>query len=200
MEKVGGIILKKRINSVIDEQIKNLKDLKKSCYVDDMIEITNVITKSLKKGGKVLIAGNGGSAADSQHIAAEIVGRFVKDRKAFAAIALTTDTSILTSVGNDYSFDDIFARQVEGLGKKGDIFLGISTSGNSKNIIEAVYRAKEMGLITIGLLGKDGGELKNICDYNITFPYKETARIQEHHIMTYHLLCEFIESNMMENE
>lgn len=200
MEKVGGIIVKERINNVIDEQIKNLKELKKTSYVDDMIKITDAITKSLKNGGKVLIAGNGGSAADSQHIAAEIVGRFVKERKAYPAIALTTDSSILTSVGNDYSFDTIFARQVEGLGNKGDIFIGISTSGNSKNIIEAVSKSKEMGLITVGLLGRDGGKLKKLCDYNITFPYEETARVQEHHIMTYHLLCEFIESNMMENE
>ena len=190
--------MNERINGVIDEQIDNLKKLKETNYVKDLIEITNIITESLKKGGKVLIAGNGGSACDSEHIAGELIGRFVEERKAIPAIALSSDSAILTCMGNDYGFDSIFARQVEGLGNKGDIFIGISTSGNSKNIIEAVYKAKEQGIITIGLLGRDGGKLKNMCDYNITFPYKETARVQEHHIMTYHLLCEFIEKNMME--
>ena len=191
--------MKERINEVIDEQITNLQNLKESTYADDLIEITNVIIDSLKNGGKVLIAGNGGSAADSQHISAELIGRFMKERKGLPAIALTTDSSILTCMGNDYGYDAIFRRQVEALGNKGDIFIGISTSGNSKNIIEAVEEAKEKGLITIGLLGKDGGKLKEMCDYNITFPYKETARVQEHHIMTYHMMCEFIENEMMDS-
>lgn len=190
--------MNERIINVIDEQINNLQKLKDGNYAEDLINIVNVITKSIKNGGKVLIAGNGGSASDSQHIAGELIGRFMKERKAIPAIALTADTAILTCMGNDYGYDSIFARQVEGLGNKGDIFIGISTSGNSKNVIEAVNKAKEIGLITIGLLGKDGGKLKGICDYNITFPYNETARIQEHHVMTYHLLCEFIEDNMLE--
>ena len=190
--------MKERINSVIDEQINNLKQLKEENYADDLIAIVEAITNSLKNGGKVLIAGNGGSAADSQHIAAELVGRFAKERKGLPAIALTTDSSNLTSIANDYSYDEVFRRQVEALGNKGDIFIGISTSGNSRNVIEAVNEAKKKGVITIGLLGKDGGKLKALCDYNITFPYKETARIQEHHIMTYHLMCEFIENIMME--
>lgn len=189
--------MNERINNVIDEQINNLQKLKNGNYVENLINIVNVITYSLKNGGKILIAGNGGSASDSQHIAGELIGRFMKERKAIPAIALTADTAVLTCMGNDYGYDSIFARQVEGLGNKGDIFLGISTSGNSKNVIEAANKAKEMGLITIGLLGKDGGKLKDICDYNITFSYGETARVQEHHIMTYHLLCEFIENNMM---
>ena len=191
--------MKERINEVINEQIKNLEDLRNSDYADNLEKITQVIVKSLKKGGKVLIAGNGGSAADSQHISAELIGRFMKERKALPAIALTTDSSILTCMGNDYGYDAIFKRQVEGLGNKGDIFIGISTSGNSKNIVEAAEEANKKGLITIGLLGKDGGKLKEMCDYNITFPYKETARIQEHHIMTYHMMCEFIENEMMDN-
>lgn len=190
--------MKERINSVIDEQINNLKQLKEENYADDLIAIVEAITNSLKNGGKVLIAGNGGSAADSQHIAAELVGRFAKERKGLPAIALTTDSSNLTSIANDYSYDEVFRRQVEALGNKGDIFIGISTSGNSRNVIEAVNEAKKKGVITIGLLGKDGGKLRSLCDYNITFPYKETARIQEHHIMTYHLMCEFIENIMME--
>lgn len=188
--------MKERIKNVIEEQITNLESLKKNNYIDDLVEITNVIITSLKKGGKVLIAGNGGSAADSQHIAAELIGRFVKERKAIPAIALSTDSSILTCMGNDYGYDYIFSRQIEGLGNPNDIFIAISTSGNSKNIIKAVELAREKGLIIIGLLGKDGGILKKMCDYNITFPYKDTARVQEHHIMTYHLLCEFIESKM----
>ena len=191
--------MKERINEVINEQINNLEKLKNSNYADNLQEIIEVIVKSLKKGGKVLIAGNGGSAADSQHISAELIGRFMKERKAIPAIALTTDSSILTCMGNDYGYDAIFKRQVEGLGNEGDVFIGISTSGNSQNVIEAVKEAKNKGLITIGLLGKDGGKLKELCDYNITFPYEETARIQEHHIMTYHIMCEFVEY-MMYNE
>ena len=190
--------MNERISGVIDEQINNLKNLKETNYANDLIEIVNEVVKSLRNGGKVLIAGNGGSACDCQHIAGELVGRFLEERKALPAIALSADSAILTCMGNDYGFDSIFARQVEGLGNRGDIFIGISTSGNSKNIIEAVKMAKEKGLITVGLLGRDGGKLKNMCDFNITFPYKETARIQEHHIMTYHLLCEFVEKAMME--
>lgn len=190
--------MKERINSVLDEHINNLNQLKESNYAEDLIKIVEVIVTSLKRGGKVLIAGNGGSAADSQHISAELIGRFMKERKGLPAIALTTDSSILTCMGNDYGYNSIFKRQIEALGNKGDVFIGISTSGNSENIIEAVKEAKEKGVITIGLLGKDGGKLKKICDYNITFPYTETARIQEHHIMTYHLMCEFIENIMME--
>lgn len=192
--------MKNRIEEVINSQIDNLKNLKESDYSNKLIEISNLITKSIEKGGKILIAGNGGSAADSQHFAAELVGRFMKERRAIPAIALTTDTSVLTCMGNDYGFDDIFQRQVEALGNKNDIFFGISTSGNSKNIIKAVAEAKKKGLTTVGLLGKDGGKLKELCDYNITLPYKETARVQEHHIMTIHLICEFVENSIYEEK
>lgn len=192
--------MQERINNVINEQIENLSNLKKGNYSDELASIVNVIIKSIDNGGKILIAGNGGSAADSQHFAAELVGRFMKERKGLPAIALTTDSSVLTCMGNDYGFDDIFDRQVEALGKENDVFFGISTSGNSKNIIKAVLKAKEKGLTTIGLLGKDGGKLKDICDYNITMSYKETARIQEHHIMTIHLICEFVENYFYEEK
>ena len=192
--------MKNRIEEVINSQIDNLKNLKESDYSNKLIEISNLITKSIEKGGKILIAGNGGSAADSQHFAAELVGRFMKERRAIPAIALTTDTSVLICMGNDYGFDDIFQRQVEALGNKNDIFFGISTSGNSKNIIKAVAEAKKKGLTTVGLLGKDGGKLKELCDYNITLPYKETARVQEHHIMTIHLICEFVENSIYEEK
>lgn len=189
--------MKSRIDEVLSEQIENLKKLKTSDYADNLIEISSKICECIENGGKLLIAGNGGSAADSQHFAAELIGRFMKERKSLPAIALTTDSSILTCMGNDYGFDDIFSRQVEGLGNKNDVFLGISTSGNSKNIIKAVEKAKKQGMKTIGLLGKDGGKLKDMCDYSIIFSYKETARVQEHHLMTYHLLCEFIESKFV---
>lgn len=190
----------KRIEEVINEQMENLNALKEGNYISNVINIVNIINNSLEKNGKVLIAGNGGSAADAQHFAAELVGRFMKERKALSAVALTTDSSVLTCMGNDYGFDDIFSRQVEALGNKEDIFFGISTSGNSKNIIKAVESAKDRGLITIGLLGKNGGKLKDICDYSIIMPYKETARIQEHHIMTIHLICEFVENYFYEGK
>lgn len=190
--------MKERINNVIDEQIENLENLKDSDYSEKIILISEIIIDALRNGNKVLIAGNGGSAADSQHIAAEFVGRFALERKGLPAIALTTDSSNLTSISNDYSFDDVFSRQIEALGNKNDVFVGISTSGNSKNIINAVNMSKQQGLKTICLLGKDGGKLKNLCDYNITFNYSETARVQEHHILTYHLICEFVEKAMKE--
>ena len=148
----------------------------------------------IKNGGKILIMGNGGSAADSQHIAAEIVGRFKKERKGMPAIALTTDTSILTSVGNDYGYDYIFARQIEALCRPEDLVIGITTSGNSANVVSAMQAAKEIGAITIGLTGGTGGKLTAICDYNLIMPSNVTARIQEAHIFVGHCLCEILES------
>lgn len=189
--------MKNRINSIIEEQIKNLEKLKTNNYSTELETIINKISDLMKSGGKILIAGNGGSAADAQHFAAEIVGRFVMERKGYPAIALTTDSSILTAIANDYNFDDVFSRQVEALGEQNDIFIGISTSGNSKNIINAVNKAKEMGIYTIGLTGKDGGMMKEICDDSIIFPYHETARIQEHHLMTYHIICEMLEKELV---
>ena len=149
---------------------------------------------AIKKGGKILLMGNGGSAADSQHIAAEIVGRFKKERKGMAAIALTTDTSIITSVGNDYGYDYIFARQIEALCRPEDLVIGITTSGNSANIVSAMQAAKEIGAVTIGLTGGTGGKLTAICDYNLVMPSNVTARIQEAHIFVGHCLCEILES------
>ena len=148
----------------------------------------------IKNGGKILIMGNGGSAADSQHIAAEIVGRFKKERKGMPAIALTTDTSIITSVGNDYGYDYIFARQVEALCRPEDLVIGITTSGNSANVVNAMQAAKEIGATTIGLTGGSGGKLNAICDFNLIMPSSVTARIQEAHIFVGHSLCEILES------
>ena len=149
----------------------------------------------IKNGGKILIMGNGGSAADAQHIAAEIVGRFKKERKGMPAIALTTDTSILTSVGNDYGYDYIFARQVEALCRPEDLVIGITTSGNSANVVRAMEAAKEIGATTVGLTGGTGGKLTAICQHNLIMPSSVTARIQEAHIFIGHSLCEILESD-----
>lgn len=149
---------------------------------------------TIKNGGKVLLMGNGGSAADSQHIAAEIVGRFKKERKGLPAIALTTDTSILTSVGNDYGYDYIFARQIEALCRPEDLVIGLTTSGNSANVVSAIEAAKTVGATTVGLTGGTGGKLNALCDYNIVVPSDVTARIQEAHIFIGHSLCEILES------
>lgn len=155
------------------------------------IAMQNCIANS----GKILIMGNGGSAADSQHIAAEIVGRFKKERKGLPAIALTTDTSILTSVGNDYGYHYIFARQVEALCRPEDLVIGITTSGNSANVVNAIEAANAIGATTVGLTGGTGGKLNTLCKYNIVIPSNVTARIQEAHIFVGHSLCEILESD-----
>jgi D-sedoheptulose 7-phosphate isomerase len=148
---------------------------------------------ALKNNKKLMFCGNGGSAADSQHIAAEFIGRFQKERRSLPAIALTTDTSILTALTNDYSVDIVFARQVEGLGQAGDILVGLSTSGNSKNVLEAMKTAKAKGIRTIGFLGNDGGKIAPLCDIAIVVPSKNTARIQESHICIAHAICQIAE-------
>ena len=157
---------------------------------------SEIIFKSLKKGGTIFWCGNGGSAADSQHIAAEFVGRFKKNRKPLRSIALTTDTSILTCVSNDYSFEEVFSRQIDALGRKGDVLVAISTSGNSRNVKRAIIQAQKMGLKTIGLLGKNGGTCKNYVDVPLIIPSNNTARIQEIHILIEHLLCEIMEHKL----
>ena len=157
-------------------------------------DVGNLLRASLQRGGKILLCGNGGSAADSQHIAAEIVGRFKKERKGLPSIALTTDTSILTSVGNDYGYDYIFARQVEALCRPEDILIGLTTSGNSANVVRAIETANEIGATTIGLTGGSGGKLNSLCTHNIVVPSNVTARIQEAHIFIGHCLCEILES------
>jgi len=152
------------------------------------------MAERLKRGCRILVCGNGGSAADAQHFAAELSGRYVKERRALAGIALTVDTSALTAIGNDYGYDQVFSRQVEALGRPGDLLVGISTSGNSANVIKAVEAAKELGLRTLGLLGRDGGQLKGLVDDALVVPSKVTARIQEVHLMTYHFWCEAIDT------
>lgn len=162
-------------------------------YAEDIVNLGVLIGKRLKMGYKVMICGNGGSAADSQHFAAEIVGRFERERRGFSAIALTTDSSILTAIGNDYGFDRVFSKQVEAIGRRGDILIGISTSGNSENIIQAVKVAREIGIFTVGFLGKDGGKLKNIVDKSFVVKSDSTARIQEVHITLEHAICNVLD-------
>lgn len=181
------------IKKIIDEKIDSLNRFKEESYIVQLKKICQREIEALKSGNKILIAGNGGSAADAQHFAAELVGRFETERKGLPAIALTTDSSVLTSVGNDYSYDQIFSRQIEALAFPGDIFIGISTSGNSDNIVRAVEKAKKEGLFVIGLLGKDGGRLKDICDEALIVPSGKTARIQELHEMCIHIMCTFID-------
>lgn len=155
-----------------------------------------LLTKSIRKGGKIIFCGNGGSAADSQHLASEFTGRFIKDREPIASISLTTDTSALTCISNDYSYEQVFARQLKAIGKEGDVFVGISTSGNSNNIIEAIKTAKEIGITTISLLGNDGGAMKDLGDLSIIIPNNVTARIQEMHILVGHTLCGGVEQEL----
>jgi D-sedoheptulose 7-phosphate isomerase len=161
--------------------------------IDRIIEITELIIDCLKKNGKVILFGNGGSASDSQHIAAELVGRFKKDRAAMSAIALTTNTSVLTSLANDYGYEVVFAKQIEALGQKNDVAIGISTSGKAKNVACAIKQAKKMGIKTIALTGGDGGELAKLADISLLVPSAVTARIQEAHITIGHIICELVE-------
>jgi D-sedoheptulose 7-phosphate isomerase len=157
--------------------------------------VANEMRATMQRGGKILIMGNGGSAADSQHIAAEIVGRYKKERRGWPAIALTTDTSILTSVGNDYGYDYIFARQIEALCRPEDLVIGITTSGNSKNVVNAIIEANSIGATTVGLTGGTGGKLSELCKFNIVMPSSDTPRIQEAHIFIGHSLCGMLEAD-----
>ncbi len=178
----------------LTEQVELLQSLR---HLDSAVSHAAVLaTQSLQSGGKLMFCGNGGSAADSQHLAAELTGRFIKDRRPLAALALSTDTSALTCIGNDYSFDEVFARQVQGLGRVGDVLVGISTSGNSRNVIRAVEEAHAVGMKVIGLLGRDGGALRELCDVAILVPSLVTARIQESHILIGHSLCGLIEQQL----
>jgi D-sedoheptulose 7-phosphate isomerase len=159
------------------------------------------MTDCLRAGGKVMACGNGGSAADAQHFAAELIGRFERERQELAAIALTTDTSILTAVGNDYSYDEIFVKQVRGLGKKGDILIGISTSGNSKNVVKAIEAAKKMGIKIIALTGNGGGRIVSLLDaddIHLCAPSTRTARIQETHLVLLHALCDGVDHLLLD--
>lgn len=169
------------INKVIEQLVP---DIEKGC---------ELLKESILKGRKILLAGNGGSAADAQHIAAEFTGRFVKERKALPAIALTVDTSALTAISNDYGFANVFSRQINAYAQENDLFIAISTSGNSENIISAIHAAKKLGCKIIGLSGRDGGQMNDICDLNIVVPDDVTARIQEMHILIGHIFCKAVD-------
>ncbi len=184
--------MRDKIKDKLLESIQVKEELMRTC-IGQIIQISDCIINCLKKGGKVMLFGNGGSAADSQHLAAEFVGRFQKDRKAMPAVALTTDTSILTSLANDYGYEVIFAKQIEALGKRGDVAIGISTSGKARNVTLGIKQAKEMGLKTITLTGSDGGALAKAADISLLVPSKITARIQEAHITIGHIVCELTE-------
>ncbi len=165
---------------------------------DVILAIADACVDALKKGGKVMFCGNGGSAADSQHLAAEFVGRYKMERAALNSVALTVDTSILTAIGNDYGYDDVFRRQVEGLGKAGDILIGLSTSGNSRNVLRAFEQASAMGITTVAFTGKAGGKMKEAADLCLAVPAGVTNHIQEQHITCGHLICELVEKAMYE--
>lgn len=187
------------MNNTIRRAVAESLELKKAFFEAREDQITTVaaaICSVLEKGNKVLLFGNGGSAADAQHVAAELVGRFQKERRPLAAIALTTDTSILTAIGNDYGYDQVFARQVRALGRAGDLAIAISTSGNSANVLAAASAARDLGLVTVGLTGSGGGKLASLVDYLLDVPHKAAARVQEVHGMIGHILCELVDEDL----
>ena len=183
------------IDKIIEKDIKQHIDASKLTFelIPEIKAISEILINTLENNKKILICGNGGSCCDAQHFSSELVGRFEKQRKSLAAISLSTDNSAITSIGNDYSFDKVFSRQIEGLGNSGDALFVISTSGKSRNILEAIKKAKEKKIHTIALLGRDGGDAKKNVDYSLTINSERTARIQEMHILIIHIICGLIE-------
>ena len=189
------------MKNYIKDQIKKSYETKQIIYndnilLDKIVEVAQKCVDLYRGDKKTILAGNGGSAADAQHIAAELVGRYGFDRPSLPSLALTTDTSNLTAIGNDYGYDQVFSRQLEGMGQSGDIFIGISTSGNSVNIIKAFESAKNKGIITVALTGRDGGKMAEIADFALIVPSHATPRIQEAHILIGHILCDIIEKEI----
>lgn len=191
--------MRDKIKDILLESIQVKEELLRTS-IGQIREIANLVIGCFTKDGKVILFGNGGSASDSQHIAAELIGRFKKDRTALAAIALTTNTSVLTSLANDYGYDIVFAKQIEALGKKNDLIIGISTSGKAKNVVVGIKQAKKMGLKTIALSGGDGGELAKLADVSLVVPSSVTARIQEAHITIGHIVCELAEQTLCQEQ
>ena len=185
--------MKENIKTALENHQEALKLLEKQSST--IARIASLFIESLEAGGKIIFIGNGGSAADAQHLAAELVGRFRKNRGALAALALTTDTSILTAIGNDFGFDEVFSRQIEAIAKDKDLLVGISTSGKSKNIIKAIEKAKAIGLKSIGFLGKDGGDIKGLVDVDLTISSDDTPSIQEMHTLAGHTICGIVEDH-----
>jgi D-sedoheptulose 7-phosphate isomerase len=182
----------------IFKESNRVKDTFLNENLGKLVSIIETITSALKAGNKILIFGNGGSAADAQHLAAEFVNRFIIERPPLPAIALTTDTSIITSIGNDYDFSEIFSKQIRAIGQAGDIAWGISTSGNSANVLKGLEMAKKMGLVTIAFTGKDGGDIAKIVDFSINVSSNSTARIQESHITAGHAICEMVDIKLFQ--
>ncbi|SRR6266852_7698368 len=185
---------------LVAERLRESIEVKRAILAnDDLLELIYEAAlscvRALESGGKIILFGNGGSAADAQHIAAELVGRYLRDRRALAAIALTTNASTLTAIANDYTYDEVFSRQIEAIGCKGDLAIGISTSGNSRNVIRALVAARKKGLITVGMTGGGGGKLRQEADFCLCIPSEHTPRIQEAHIAVGHILCEIIEEH-----
>lgn len=190
-----------QLGALIRDRIQRSVDVKKALLADGKLqssiaEAATQVAEALRAGGKVIFCGNGGSAADSQHLAAEFTGRYLKERKALPAMALSVNTSSLTAIGNDYGFDLVFARQLEALGNKGDVLVGISTSGNSRNVIRAMEAAREKSIYTVSLTGAAGGAMKKLADCAICAPSNETPRIQECHILIGHIICEIAEETL----
>ena len=185
----------KQIIEILEESIAVKQDII-ARQIDVIVKIVNSIAGALSRGGKLLVFGNGGSAADAQHMVGELVGRFELERSALPAIALTTDSSVITSISNDYSFNEIFSRQIEALGTQKDIALGISTKGNSENVLTGIRKAKSMKLATIGFSGGEGGELSKIADLCFIAPSSSTPRIQEAHITVIHIICKLVEEKL----
>lgn len=183
-------------NQILASYETKKKILENSALIDIIEDVATRCVDVYKKGHKTILAGNGGSAADAQHIAAELVGRYGFDRPSLPSLALTTDTSNLTAIGNDYGYDKVFSRQLEGMGQEGDLFIGISTSGNSANIITAFESAKAKGITTVALTGRDGGKMAQMADVAIIIPSNDTPRIQESHILIGHILCDIIEKEI----
>ncbi len=195
---MSQIVRENLIPSAILTALQTHAELVQTIYhiSQDIAGAASLISESLSQGGRMLLCGNGGSAADAQHLAAELVGRFEKERRALSAIALTTDTSAITALGNDYSFDQIFSRQVSAHGRIGDVLLAISTSGNSPNVVKAAEEASRIGLKVIGLTGLEGGALKESCSICLCIPSTSTARIQEMHILIGHIICQLVEDDL----
>ena len=189
------------MKNYIKNQVKLSFKTKQAIYENEELlnyieKVSRLCVELYKNGKKIILAGNGGSAADAQHIAAEMVGRYGFDRPSLPSLALTTDTSALTAIGNDYGYDKVFSRQLEGMGQEGDLFIGISTSGNSENIINAFKSAKEKNITTVALTGRDGGEMAKIADIALIVPSESTPRIQESHILIGHIICDIIEKEI----
>jgi D-sedoheptulose 7-phosphate isomerase len=195
VSNLGTALAEEIIRGAIRESIEVKTDLLNQ-HVSTIADLSRLLIDALRGGRKLVLFGNGGSAADAQHVAAELVNRFQMDRDALPAISLTTDTSILTSVGNDLAFDELFSRQVRALVQSGDVAVGISTSGNSSNVINGIIAAKEKGAVTVGFTGRSGGSLKDLVDTCCRVPSDSTARVQEAQITIWHALCEVIEQEM----